>query len=103
MIKLLAVFALLPVSAYAGEAVAIDKADTLWVLISATLVLFMLPGLAVFYTGMSSGKNALSTMLYSMVSIFIVGLLWVFFGHSLAFAPGGNAFIGGTEYLFSTM
>jgi len=100
MIKLLAVFILLPVSVYAGDAAVIDKTDTLWVLISATFVLFMLPGLAVFYTGMSSEKNTLSTMLYSMVAIFIVGLLWVFFGHSLAFAPGGNAFIGGTEFFF---
>jgi Amt family ammonium transporter len=100
VIKFLAVFALLPVSVWAGEATAIDKADTLWVLISAAFVLFMLPGLAVFYAGMASAKNTLSTMLYSMVSIFVVGLLWFFFGHSLAFAPGGNAFIGGTEYLF---
>lgn len=100
MIKFLAVFALLPVSVWAGEPAAIDKTDTLWVLISACFVLFMLPGLAVFYTGMASSKNSLSTMLYSMVAIFVVGLLWVFFGHSLAFAPGGNAFIGGTEYFF---
>lgn len=100
MIKLLAVFALLPISVWAGEAAVIDKTDTLWVLISATFVLFMLPGLAIFYAGMASSKNTLSTMLYSMVSIFVVGLLWVFFGHSIAFAPGGNAFIGGTEYLF---
>jgi len=39
-------------------------------------------------------------MLYSFVCIFIVGLIWVLFGHSLAFSPGGNAFIGGTEYFF---
>jgi len=84
---------------YAGEAQVIDKADTLWVLISAALVLFMLPGLALFYAGMVSSKNSLSTMLYSYVSIFIAGLLWVFFGYSLAFSPGGNAFIGGTDFL----
>ena len=99
MIKLLAAFMLLTVSVYAGDASAIDKADTLWVLISAALVLFMLPGLAIFYAGMVSAKNTLSTMLYSFVAIFTVGLLWFFFGHSLAFSQG-NGFIGGTEFLF---
>ncbi len=99
MIKLFAMFALLTGSAFAGESGAVDKADTLWVLISSTFVLFMLPGLAVFYTGMVSAKNTLSTMLYSFVSIFVVGLIWIFAGHSLAFAPDGNAFIGGTLYL----
>lgn len=99
MIKLLAALLLLPVSVYADTAPVIDKADTLWVLISAALVLFMLPGLAVFYTGMVNAKNTLSTMLYSFVCIIVVGLLWVFFGHSLAFAPG-NAFIGGGGFMF---
>lgn len=92
-------FALLTSSVYAGEGGAVDKADTLWVIISATFVLFMLPGLAIFYAGMVNTKNSLSTMLYSFVSIFVVGLLWFMFGHSLAFAPG-NLFIGGGQFLF---
>jgi len=99
VIKFLAVFLCLTPAVFAGEA-AIDKADSLWVLISAALVLFMLPGLAVFYAGMVRGKNVLSTMLYSMVSLFIVGILWFLFGHSLAFAPDGNAFLGGTKFFF---
>lgn len=92
-------FALLTGSAFAGDGGTVDKADTLWVIISTTFVLFMLPGLAVFYTGMVSAKNVLSTMLYSFVSIFVVGLLWFMFGHSLAFSDGG-AFIGGTGFMF---
>jgi Amt family ammonium transporter len=76
----------------------IDKVDTLWVIISTTFVLFMLPGLAVFYAGMVRKKNALSTLLYSMTALIVVGLIWFLFGHSFAFSEG-NAFIGGTRYL----
>jgi Amt family ammonium transporter len=100
MVKLVAAFMLISSCAFAGETSAIDKADTLWVLISAAFVLLMLPGLAIFYAGMVRSKNVLSTMLYSMVCIFVVGIVWFLFGHSLAFAPDGNAIIGGTKYLF---
>lgn len=100
MIKILAALLLVSMTAFASEPDTLDKADTLWVIISTTFVLFMLPGLAVFYTGMVRAKNVLSTMLYSFVAIVVVGITWFFFGHSLAFAPGGNAFIGGTKYFF---
>lgn len=99
MIKILAVLLLFSFSTYAGSLDSIDKADTLWVLISAALVLFMLPGLGVFYSGMVKAKNSLSTMLYSFVSIFIVGILWFLFGFSMVFSKGGN-FIGGTDFMF---
>jgi Amt family ammonium transporter len=39
----------------------INGSDTAWVLISTALVLFMTPGLALFYGGMVRAKNALST------------------------------------------
>ena len=41
-----------------AEAV-IDSGDTAWVLISAGLVLFMVPGLAFFYAGLVRGSSAL--------------------------------------------
>ncbi|MDP9429682.1 MAG: ammonia channel protein, partial [Actinomycetota bacterium] len=34
------------------QEVAVDTGDTAWVLVSAALVLFMTPGLALFYGGM---------------------------------------------------
>lgn len=40
----------------------IDKADTVWVLISAALVLLMMPGLAFFYEGLVRRKNVLSIL-----------------------------------------
>lgn len=97
--KIITLLFLLSGTAVAGEGASFDKTDTFWVLFSTMCVLFMLPGLAIFYVGMVRAKNVLSTMLYSIVPLFVIGILWVFFGHSLAFAPGGNAIIGGTDYL----
>ncbi len=78
---------------------AIVFADTAWVLISSALVLFMLPGLALFYGGMVRRKNVLSSMMHSFVVMGIVAVLWVVVGYSLAFSPG-NWFVGGLGHIF---
>ncbi len=78
---------------------AIVFADTAWVLISSALVLFMLPGLALFYGGMVRRKNVLSSMMHSFVVMGIVAVLWVVVGYSLAFSPG-NWFVGGLDHIF---
>ncbi len=64
----------------------LNSGDTAWMLISTALVLLMTPvGLALFYGGMTRGKNVLNT--YTMVfGAFIVGFLaWVVVGYSVAF------------------
>ncbi len=78
---------------------AIVAADTAWVLISSALVLFMLPGLALFYGGMVRRKNVLSSMMHSFVAIGVIAIEWVIIGYSLAFGTG-NWFIGGFEHIF---
>jgi len=79
--------------------VAIVAADTAWVLISSALVLFMLPGLALFYGGMVRRKNVLSSMMHSFVAMGVIAIEWVIIGYSLAFGTG-NWFIGGFEHVF---
>lgn len=78
---------------------AIVAADTAWVLISSALVLFMLPGLALFYGGMVRRKNVLSSMMHSFVAMGVIAVEWVIIGYSLAFGTG-NWFIGGFEHVF---
>lgn len=63
----------------------LNTGDTAWMLISAALVLFMIPGLALFYGGMVRQKNVLSTMMHSFVAMGIVGVQWAVLGYSLAF------------------
>lgn len=79
---------------------AIDKADVAWMLVATTLVLFMtIPGIALFYGGMSRKKNVLSVLAQTTVICCALTLLWLVAGYSLAFAPG-NAFVGGLDHAF---
>ncbi len=80
-------------SAFAADAAVMNPADTAWVLISAALVMLMLPGLALFYGGMVQRKNVLSSLMHSFVALGILELEWLVIGYSLSFAPG-NWFIG---------
>lgn len=49
---------------------AIDKADVAWMLVATTLVLFMtIPGIALFYGGMSRKKNVLSVLAQTTVML----------------------------------
>jgi ammonium transporter, Amt family len=73
----------------------LNTGDTAWMLVSAALVLFMIPGLALFYGGMVRGKNVLSTMMHSFVAMGIVGVQWALIGYSLAFGPDlGHGLVG---------
>ncbi|QDK37480.1 ammonium transporter [Bdellovibrio sp. NC01] len=67
--------------------------DTAWLLVASGLVLLMTPGLALFYGGMVSKRNMLSTMFQSFISMALISVLWVLVGFSLAF---GNSlgFVG---------
>ena len=73
---------------------ALDSGDTAFVLISAAMVMFMIPGLALFYGGMVRAKNVLATVMQSFFCMGLVSVLWVLAAYSLAFSPG-NKFIGG--------
>jgi Amt family ammonium transporter len=79
----------------------ISKPDTVWVLVSAALVIFMtLPGLALFYGGLVRSKNVLSILVQNLAVFSLVAVLWALYGYSFAFTEG-NAFIGGTDRVFA--
>ena len=46
---------------------AMNTGDTAWLLVSAALVMFMTPGLALFYGGMVRRKNVLGTVVQSFI------------------------------------
>jgi Amt family ammonium transporter len=77
----------------------VDTGDTAWLLVSAALVLLMTPALALFYGGMVSRKNVLSTIMHSLVALPIVSILWALFGYSLAFGTSRGGLIGGADFL----
>lgn len=79
----------------------ISPADTAWLLVSSALVLFMTPGLALFYGGLVRSKNVLSTMMHSFSAMMIVTIVWALWGYSLAFGSDvGGGLLGSLEYVF---
>jgi Amt family ammonium transporter len=66
----------------------LSAGDTAWVLTSAALVLFMTPGLAFFYGGLSRQKSALNMMMMSFGSMGVVSVIYVLWGYSMSFASG---------------
>jgi Amt family ammonium transporter len=95
-----------PVAAAAAAAVAAapalvaNKGDTAWMLVCTALVILMtLPGLALFYGGLTRSKNILSVLVQCMFVFALITVLWSLYGYSLAFTEG-SAFIGGLDRLF---
>ena len=75
-----------------------DTASTVFVLISAALVLLMTPGLAFFYGGLGRRKNVINTMMMVVVPIAISVIMWFLAGYSLSFSGNGN-FIGDFRHI----
>jgi Amt family ammonium transporter len=65
----------------------VDSGATAWMLTSTTLVLLMVPGLAMFYGGLVQTKNVLGTMMHSFVAMGIIAVLWMVCGYSMSFGP----------------
>lgn len=64
-------------------------------MVSAALVLFMTPGLALFYGGMDRTRNVLNMLMMNFYCVLIIPVLWVVIGYSLAATPADNSFLGG--------
>jgi Amt family ammonium transporter len=96
-----AAFTALPAFAQAAPAAApvvatVNKGDTAWMMTSTVLVMMMiLPGLALFYGGLTRAKNMLSTMTQIGAVACLAMLIWVMYGYSLAFGPdlAGGGFL----------
>src|SRR6266581_3037756 len=76
----------------------ISAGDTAWMLASTALVLFMMPGLALFYGGLAGAKNVVATMVQSFIAIGLISLLWVIVGYTLTFGKDHGGVIGGLEH-----
>ena len=72
-----------------------NAGDTVFVLISAALVMLMTPGLALFYGGMVRSKNVLGTIMQSFVVLGIITLEWILWGYSMSFGVDHGGIVGG--------
>ncbi|MDF2953949.1 MAG: Ammonia channel protein AmtB [Thermodesulfobacterium sp.] len=79
----------------------INSGDTAWVLISSALVMLMtLPGLALFYGGLSKRKDTLNTIAMSFITYCLVSILWIVYGYTLSFGADVAGLIGNFSKLF---
>ncbi|WP_454044254.1 ammonium transporter [Cellulosimicrobium sp. Marseille-Q8652] len=67
-----------------------DTGATAWMLISASLVLLMTPGLAFFYGGMVRAKSVLNMMMMSFGAMAVVGVVYVLWGWSMSYGEAGT-------------
>ena len=74
---------------------------TAFMLLCASLVMLMTPGLAFFYGGLVGRKNVLTIMTQSFVSLVWTTVLWFAFGYSMCFGPTWHGIVGDpTHYAF---
>jgi len=64
----------------------LDTGNTSFMILCASLVMLMTPGLAFFYGGLVGRKNVLAIMIQSYVSMGLTTVLWFLFGYSMCFS-----------------
>ncbi|MEW4449647.1 ammonium transporter [Qipengyuania sp. JC766] len=87
-----------------------NPGNNAWMMTATVLVMLMiLPGLALFYGGLTRSKNMLSTMTQIGATAALAMIIWVMWGFSLAFGDtayegplglfisGGSLFLAGTD------
>ena len=66
--------------------VVLSTGDTAWMLMATILVLLMsIPGVALFYSGLTKRKNVLNTMFLTFIAFSIASIIWVVYGYPFAF------------------
>ena len=68
----------------------LNAGDTAWMLSSSALVMFMTPGLALFYGGMVRTKNILAMLMQNFFALGLISVVWGLIGYSLAFGGDGS-------------
>jgi ammonium transporter, Amt family len=71
-----------------------DSGNMGFMLIAASLVMLMTPGLAFFYGGLVGRKNVLAIMIQSFVSLGVTTVLWFICGYSMCFSPNSWGVVG---------
>jgi Amt family ammonium transporter len=93
-----------PAAADAASAAAAvpNPGNNAWMMTATVLVLMMIvPGLALFYGGLTRSKNMLSTMTQIGATAALAMLIWVMWGYGMAFGPEGNQFVSWGKFFLA--
>ncbi|MDK2874827.1 MAG: ammonium transporter, Amt family [Methanothermobacter sp.] len=73
----------------------LNSGDTAWMLVSTALVMLMtVPGVALFYGGLTKKENVLNTMFLSLIAFAVTSIIWVLYGYQFAFGADIMGLIG---------
>lgn len=72
----------------------LDTGVTAWMLVSASFVLLMTPGLALFYGGMTRSKSILNMMMMCFGAMAVVGVIYVLWGWSMSYGATVGGIVG---------
>jgi Amt family ammonium transporter len=74
-------------------------ASTIWVVLAATLVMFMQAGFAFLEAGLTRMKNVGHIAAKNVLIFALASIVYFLVGFGIAFGDGGNALIGGSGFL----
>src|SRR5690606_5170447 len=77
-----------------GGTMELDTGATAWMLTSASLVLLMTPGLALFYGGMTRSKSVLNMMMMSFGAMAVIAVVYVLWGWSVSYGTSVGGIFG---------
>ncbi|KAH7388959.1 ammonium transporter AmtB-like domain-containing protein [Cadophora sp. MPI-SDFR-AT-0126] len=74
--------------------------DLAWMMVSSWLVLLMVPGLGLFYSGILERCSAISMMWLSMMTTALVGVQWFLWGYTITSSGSGRIWGGADSLVF---
>ncbi|UJR37072.1 hypothetical protein I4U23_029776 [Adineta vaga] len=79
----------------------VDTASLTWILVATAMIWIMIPGIGLFYSGMTKRKSALSLLWLSLMAMAVTSVQWFLIGYSLTFSMSGSRFIGNFAHVAS--
>lgn len=81
------------------KVVTMDSGNTAWVLAATALVMIMIPGVGLFYSGLVRKKNAVAMIALSFTALAVISIQWVIYGYSLSFGPDVGGIVGALNFV----
>jgi len=76
--------------------------DTVWILVTAVLVMFMQPGFALVEAGFTRSKNTANILMKNMMDFSIGSVIFWFLGYTLMYGEDVGGFLGKISLFFSS-
>jgi Amt family ammonium transporter len=76
--------------------------DTVWILVTAVLVMFMQPGFALVEAGFTRSKNTVNILMKNLMDFSIGSIIFWFIGYTIMYGEDVGGFIGKVSLLYNS-